>query len=67
MKIVENLALMAITESTSSPKPEVIFTNAEMVYHLGGTLDCACRENDRIIFQNNALEKEDQRIKISAH
>ena len=28
-----------------------------MVYHLGGTLDCAQRENDNIILQNNALEK----------
>ena len=29
-----------------------------MVYHFGGTLDCARRKNDRIIFQNNALEEE---------
>ena len=36
----------------------VTFTDAEMVYHLSGTLDCARRENDRIILQNNALEKE---------
>ena len=29
-----------------------------MVYHLSGTLDYARRENDSIILQNNALEKE---------
>ena len=29
-----------------------------MVYHLSGTLDCARRENERIILHNNALEKE---------
>ena len=29
-----------------------------MICHLSGTLDCARRENDRIIFQNTALEKE---------
>ena len=48
---------MTISDITSSPKPKVTFTDAEMVYHLGGTLDCARRENDRIILQNNALEK----------
>ena len=35
---VGNIALMAISENTSSPKPKVIFTDAEMVYHLGGNL-----------------------------
>ena len=55
---VGNLALMAISESTSSSKPKVTYIDAEMVYHLGGTLDCARLENDRIILQNNALEKE---------
>ena len=44
-----NLALMAILDNTSTPKRKVIYTDAEMVYHLGGTLDCARRENDRII------------------
>ena len=29
------------SDNTSSPKPKVTFTDAEMVYHLGGTLDCA--------------------------
>ena len=46
---VGNLALMAIPDNTSSPKPKVTYTDAEMVYHLGGTLDCDRRENDRII------------------
>ena len=49
---------MAILDITSSPLPKVTFTDAEMVYHLGGILDCARCENDRIILQNNALEKE---------
>ena len=42
---VGNLALMAISYNISSSKPQVTFTDAEMVYHLGGTLDCARREN----------------------
>ena len=54
---VGNLALMAISYNPSSSKPQVTFTNTEMVYHLSGTLDCARHENDRIILQNNALEK----------
>ena len=55
---VGNLALMAISDSPSSLKPHVTFTDVEMVYHLSGTLNCARRKNDRIILQNNALEKE---------
>ena len=55
---VGNLALMAILDNPSSSKPLVTLTEAEMMYHLSGTLDCAIRENDRRIFQNNALEKE---------
>ena len=54
----ENLALMAISDNSSSSKPQVTFTDTEMIYHLSGTLDCARRENDRIILQNTALEKE---------
>ena len=46
---VGNLALMAISDNPSSSKPQVTFTDAEMVYHLSGTLDCARCENDRII------------------
>ena len=29
-----------------------------MIYHISGNLDCERRENDRIILQNNPLEKE---------
>ena len=46
---VGNLALMAISDNPSSSKPQVTFTDTEMIYHLSGTLDCARRENDRII------------------
>ena len=49
---------MAISDNPSSSKPQVTFTDTEMIYHLSGTLDCARRENDRIILQNTALEKE---------
>ena len=45
---VGNLALMTILDNPSSSKPQVTFTNTEMIYHLSGTLDCARRENDRI-------------------
>ena len=55
---VGNLALMAISDNPSSSKPQVTFNDADMVYHLSGTLDCARCENDRIILQNNALKKE---------
>ena len=55
---VDNHSLMAISDNPSSSKPQVTFTGTEMIYHLSGTLDCAIRENDRIILQNNALEKE---------
>ena len=49
---------MAISYNPSSSKPQVTFTDTEMIYHLSGTLDCARCENDRIILQNTALEKE---------
>ena len=49
---------MAISDNPSSSKPQVTFTDTEMIYHLSNTLDCARRENDRIILQNTALEKE---------
>ena len=49
---------MAISDNPSSSKPHVTFTDAKMVYHLSGTLDCARCENDRIILQKNALEIE---------
>ena len=53
-----NLVSMAISDNPSSSKPQLTFIDTEMIYHLSGTLDCAHRENDRIILQNNALEKE---------
>ena len=62
---VGHLALMAISDNSSSSKPHVTFTDIEMIYHLSGTLDCARRENDRIILQNNALEKEVKELKTS--
>ena len=46
---VGNLTLMAISENHSYSKPQITFTDTEMIYHLSGTLDCARRENDRII------------------
>ena len=49
---------MAISDNPSSSKPQVTFTDTKMIYHLSSTLDCARRENDRIILQNTALEKE---------
>ena len=52
---VGNLALMAISDNPLSSKPQVTFTDTEMIYHLSSTLDCARRDNDRIILQNNAL------------
>ena len=39
-------------------KPRVTFTDAEMVYHLGGTLDCANCEIARINLLNDSLKKE---------
>lgn len=60
---VGNLALMAIEDPLESPK-QVTFTDAELVYHLSGTLDCARRENDRIILQNEALEKEVSELRL---
>ena len=55
---IGNLALMAISDNPSSSKLQVTFIDTKMIYHLSGTLDCAYRENDRIILQNTALEKE---------
>ena len=52
---VDNIALMAISDNPSSSKPQVTFIDTEMIYHLNGTLDCARRENDRIILQNTTL------------
>ena len=53
-----NLALMANESSSSSATSQVQFTDTQMIYHLSSTLDCARRENDRIILENNELLKE---------
>ena len=60
-EVVVNLALMAMSEPN---KPQVTFTDKELVYHLGGTLDCARKENDRIILKNVALEKEVKELRL---
>ena len=52
-----NLALMANKSSSSSATSQVQFTDTQMIYHLSSTLDCARRENDRIILENNELLK----------
>lgn len=41
----------------------VKFTDAEFIRNLSCTLDCARRENDRIILQNVNLEKENIELK----
>ena len=61
---VGNLALMAISDNSSSSKPQVTFTDTEMVYHLGGTLDCANSEIPRINLLNNSLEKEVNGLRV---
>ncbi|KAL8119695.1 hypothetical protein AgCh_016979 [Apium graveolens] len=42
----DNLALMAIDGKASSSRKEVKFTDAGLFYHLGGSLDCARRDNE---------------------
>ncbi|KAL8116056.1 hypothetical protein AgCh_022517 [Apium graveolens] len=59
-----NLALMAIDGNTSSSRKEVKFTNAELVYHLGGSLDCARRDNEILIQQIKDLEKEVNELRL---
>ena len=61
---VGNLGLMEISYNTSSLKTKVTFIDAEMVYHLGGTLYCARRGNDRIILQKNALKNEVKELRL---
>ena len=56
--------MMAISDNPSSSKPQITFTNTEMIHHLSSTLDCARRENYRIILQNTALEKEVKELRI---
>ena len=59
-----NLALMANESSSSSAQSQVQFTDTQMIYHLSSTLDCARRENDRIILQNTELEKEVKELRL---
>ena len=61
---VENLALMASNASTSSSRKEVKFTDAELVYHLGGSLDCARRDNELLNQQIKDLEKEVNELRL---
>ena len=49
---------MANTKILYGPNSTVKFSNAEMIRHLGTTLDYTRRKNDRIILQNTNLEKE---------
>lgn len=60
---VGNLALVANEETRYGPNSTVKFTDAELIRNLGCTLDCARRENDRIILQNTNLEKENVELK----
>ncbi|KAL8103453.1 hypothetical protein AgCh_027874 [Apium graveolens] len=61
---VGNLALMAIDENTSSSRKEVKFTDAELVYHVGGSLDCARRDNEMLIQHIKDLKKEVNELKL---
>ena len=49
---------MAISDNPLSSKPQVTFTDADLVYHLSDTLDYAKCANERIHLQNNGIEKE---------
>ncbi|KAL8105347.1 hypothetical protein AgCh_029223 [Apium graveolens] len=60
----ENLALMAIDGKASSSRKEVKFTDAELVYHLGGSLDCAHRDNELLSEQIKDLEKEVNELRL---
>ena len=61
---VGNLALMAIDGNASSSRKEVHFTDAELIYHLGGSLDCARRDNDLLTEQIKDLEKEVTELRL---
>ncbi|KAL8124816.1 hypothetical protein AgCh_012462 [Apium graveolens] len=61
---VGNLALMASDANTSSSRKEVKFTDAELVYHLGGSLDCARRDNELLNQQIKDLEKEVNELRL---
>ncbi|KAL8114663.1 hypothetical protein AgCh_021502 [Apium graveolens] len=61
---VGNLALMASDANTSSSRKEVKFTDAELVYHLGGSLDCARHDNEMLTQQIKDLEKEVNELRL---
>ncbi|KAL8155978.1 hypothetical protein AgCh_001147 [Apium graveolens] len=61
---VGNLALMAIDGNTSSSRKEVKFTDVKLVYHLGGSLDCARRDNELLSQQIKDLEKEVNELRL---
>ena len=59
VKEFRNLVLMADSEIIKyGPKSQVKFTDAEIIYHLSGSLDCAQRDNKRMILENTTLENE---------
>ena len=55
---------MAIDGKASSSRKEVKFTDAELVYHLGGSLDCARRDNELLSQQIKDLEKEVNELRL---
>ncbi|KAL8126837.1 hypothetical protein AgCh_013946 [Apium graveolens] len=59
-----NLALMAIDGKASSSRKEVKLSDAEMVYHLRGNLDCARRDNELLSLQITDLEKEVNELRL---
>ncbi|KAL8115144.1 hypothetical protein AgCh_021826 [Apium graveolens] len=59
-----NLALMAIDGKASSSRIEVKLSDAEMVYHLRGNLDCARRDNELLSLQITDLEKEVNELRL---
>ncbi|KAL8092767.1 hypothetical protein AgCh_034863 [Apium graveolens] len=61
---VGNLALMASDANTSSSRKGVKITDAELVYHLGGSLDCARRDNELLNQQIKDFEKEVNELRL---
>ncbi|KAL8098292.1 hypothetical protein AgCh_031164 [Apium graveolens] len=59
-----NLALMAINGKASSSRIEVKLSDAEVVYHLRGNLDCARRDNELLSLQITDLEKEVNELRL---
>ncbi|KAL8091512.1 hypothetical protein AgCh_033945 [Apium graveolens] len=59
-----NLALMAIDGKVSSSRKEVKYIDVELVYHLGGNLDCAHRDNELLSQQIKDLEKEVNELRL---